>query len=300
MLDDMINVYKRQLNLEDCIFSLVEHEDAIVAIVYRITRNDGTQLILKICSRSQDYFRELYFLKYFSAVLAVAQIINVVEPEVDIHGAILMQCLPGTLLQRTELTEELSYELGAVLARIHLNRTDHYGDLTDPISLSLDPKEYFTFKFEEGLMECENHLPHTILEQCRNYYDAHIDLLNAVDGPCVIHRDFRPGNIMVHNGKLQGIIDWASARSGFAEDDFCPLELGEWGINPASKISFLKGYASIRQVPDYGLVMPFLRLNRAIATIGFTVKRDTWDNSSSRLYKINREFLDNFFIDNNL
>lgn len=55
------------------------------------------------------------------------------------------------------------------------------------------------------------------------------------------------------------------------------------------------GYASIRPVPNYAAIMPFLRLNRAIATIGFTVKRGTWDSSSSGLYKINRDFLADFF-----
>lgn len=292
----MINAYKRRLNLEHYKFSLIEHEDAIVAIVYRVTNPNGEQYILKISSRSRDYYREIYFLNYFKNVLPVAQIINVVEPSGDTHGAILMQCLSGTLLQASGITEELAYEIGAILANIHMQRTDYYGDLIESSSLSLDPKNHFTFKFEEGLIECENHLPQGLLDKCRQYYDERINLLDFVDGPCIIHRDFRPGNIIVNNGKLQGIIDWASARSSFAEDDFCPWEFGEWNTNISNKQSFLKGYASIRPVPDYEAIMPFLRLNRAIATIGFTVKRGTWNNSSARLYKINRVFLDRLFI----
>lgn len=292
----MISIYKRQLKLDDCMFSRIEHEDAIVAIVYLITKPNSEQYILKISSRSRDYYREIYFLNYFKNVFPVAQIINVVEPSADIHGAILMQCLPGTLLQSSELTQELAYEIGAILANIHMQRTDYYGDLIESSSLSLYPKNHFTFKFEEGLVECENHLPQGLLDKCRQYYHEHINLLDFVDGPCIIHRDFRPGNIIVNNGKLQGIIDWASARSSFAEDDFCPWELGEWNTNISNKQSFLNGYASIRQVPDYEAIMPFLRLNRAIATIGFTIKRGTWDNSSSALYSINRNFLDNIFM----
>ncbi len=231
----------------------------------------------------------------FKDILPVPKIINLVEPGSDVHGAILMQCLPGDLLQLSSLTEELAYDLGAVLAGLHLNRTEYYGDLIDPDSLSLDPKNYFTFKFEEGIQECADHLPQNLLEQCRQYYDANIKLLDTVDGPCITHRDFRPGNIMVNNGKLEGIIDWASARAGFAEDDFCPWELGEWTTNTGNKEAFLKGYASIRPVPNYEAIMPFLRLNRAIAVIGFTVKRGTWNNSSAKLYNVNRDFLDNFF-----
>ena len=83
---------------------------------------------------------------------------------------------------------------------------------------------------------------------------------------------------------------------GFAEDDFCPWELVEWTTNSGNKKSFLEGYASVRPVPDYESIMPFLRFNRAIAAIGFTVKRGTWDNSSARFYKVNRDFIDNLFI----
>jgi hypothetical protein len=47
-----------------------------------------------------------------------------------------------------------------------------------------------------------------------------------------------------------------------------------------------------RPGPNYNLI-PFLRLNKAIATIGFTVKRGTWE--SSRVYQPNRQFLETLF-----
>jgi Ser/Thr protein kinase RdoA (MazF antagonist) len=116
-----------------------------------------------------------------------------------------------------------------------------------------------------------------------------------VDGPCIIHRDFRPGNALVCDDKIQGIIDWSSARAGFAQEDFCPLELGEWSESPLLKKSFLAGYAFIRPVPDYSAMMPLLRLSRAFATIGFMVKNGTWDNKHARVYQINYRFLETFF-----
>lgn len=48
-------------------------------------------------------------------------------------------------------------------------------------------------------------------------------------------------------------------------------------------------------MPDYGAVMPLLRLNRALSSIGFLVKRNTWDNVQKEFYQYNRNFLDNFF-----
>lgn len=198
-----------------------------------------------------------------------------------------MECLPGRLLEKASLTTELAAEIGMLLAKIHLNRTEAYGDLTKEKSMVQDPRSYFADKFEESFSECLGHIPDNILWKCSAYYKANIDLLLSVDGPCIIHRDFRPGNILINNTRISGVIDWASGRSGFAEDDLCPLEIGEWGNDQNIKKSFLDGYATIRPVPDYSALMPLLLLNRAIAAIGFTVKIGTWNNRDAELYNRN-------------
>ena len=294
-MDKLIPLYQQRLNLQGATFSRIDHEDAMVATVYRVTQPNGAQLILKICTRLKDYLCEVYFLKHFADKIPVPRIIQVVPPDTGIHGAILMQCLPGELLKIADFSEALAYEMGSWLARIHLNRTAGYGDLTQPQTLSPDPRVHFTLKFEEGFEECSSHLPKALLEQCRRYYDSHVDLLSSADGPCIVHRDFRPGNILVQDGKLQGIIDWSSARASFAEEDFCPLEHYEWSTHSTNKRSFLDGYASIRPVPDYSAMMPLLRLSKAFATIGFMVKRGTWNSIHARVYQLNRQFLETFF-----
>lgn len=129
-----------------------------------------------------------------------------------------------------------------------------------------------------------------MLKTCRRYFDKDIDLLLSADDPCVIHRDFRPGNIIAYEKKVQGIIDWSSGRGGFAEEDFCPLEFEEWPIG--CKNAFLEGYASIRKVPDYRPMMPLLRLSRAVAAVGFTVKKGTWESRNSKLYQFNLHHLE--------
>lgn len=295
---DNLAFYQQRLKLESSVFWRIDHEDAMVAIVYKVTMPDGKPLILKICSGVNDYLREVHFLNYFAGQLPVPRILEAVPPENDLHGAVLMECLPGNLLKSGEFVNGLAYEIGSLLARIHLNRAPGYGDLIQN-ELNPDPKVYFTFKFDEGLDECTKHLPDALIAQCRRYHEAHIDRLTSVDGPCIVHRDFRPGNLMVDGGKFQGIIDWAGARASFAEEDLCSLEHGEWPNNPVSKKAFLEGYASIRPIPHYQEIMPLLRLSKAIATIGFTVKRGTWEKSGARVYRYNRNFLDTFFLTSN-
>ena len=58
------------------------------------------------------------------------------------------------LLKIEDLNDKLVYEIGALLGHMHLERVEGHGDLTDPISLSIDPRISFTMKFEEGMDEC--------------------------------------------------------------------------------------------------------------------------------------------------
>jgi Ser/Thr protein kinase RdoA (MazF antagonist) len=227
MSESLISLYKERLGLPQATFNLIDHEETMVATVFKITQPNERESILKICPRQKDYLREVYFLTYFSKKLPVPRIIQLVQPEGNLPGAILMECLPGKLLASGDLNNQLSYEIGSFLARIHLERVKGYGDLTDPDNLSTDPRIPFSMKFEEGLEECKKHLPRVLLEKSRRYFDEHVNLLTTSDGPCMIHRDFRPGNLFVNHGKIQGIIDWSSARGGCAEEDFCPLEFGE-------------------------------------------------------------------------
>jgi tRNA A-37 threonylcarbamoyl transferase component Bud32 len=285
----LIPLYKKRLNLSEAQFTFIDHEDAMVAAVFRISQPGRPDLILKVCSRKGDFLRESYFLSRFAGKILVPKIIQLIEPEEGLDAAVLMECVQGDLLKPETITKTLASEIGALLARIHLEHAEGYGDLTDPSHLSNDPRIPFKMKFEEGLEECKGHLPESLLETCKRHFERDIDLLLSADGPCVIHRDFRPGNIIASDGKVQGIIDWSSGRGGFAEDDFCPLEFGEW---PAGcKSSFLEGYGSIRKVPDYKRMMPLLHLSRAVAAVGFTVKRGTWESRNSKLYQFNLRYL---------
>jgi len=291
-MKSLLSFYKERLHLTQSQFIFIDHEDGMVSTVFKVVQPNGEEFILKICSRTGDYLREVYFLKHFADRIPTPRIVQLAPPEGDLHGAILMTCLSGRLLQIEDLSDKRMHDFGSLLARIHLDSVEGFGDLTEPDRLSQDHRIPFTKKFEEGMEECRNHLPSLLMEKCRRYYDQHVDLLLETDGPCVVHRDFRPGNLMIDNGNFQGIIDWSSARGGFAEEDFCPLEFGEWSDNPTYKGAFLAGYASIRKVPEYKRVMPLIRLSRAIGAIGFTVKRGIWENKGAKIYRLSLQYLE--------
>lgn len=292
-MDEFIKPYQQRLGLQEATFSRIDHEEGIVAIVYKVTLPSGKNSILKICPSSVDYFNEIYFLKNL-VDLRVPRVFQELQPEEDIKGSILVEYFSGKLLQKEDFTQSLLYEIGCQLAGIHLHRAAGYGNLTGSNELEVDPSHYFSSKFEEVFLECKEHLSKNIIEKCYQYYTAHQHLLDGVDGPCFVHRDFRPGNLIVRDSKLQGIIDWSAARGGFAEEDFCPIEHGEWQISLEDKNAFLRGYSSVRPVPDYKSVMRLLRLCRALNVIGFTLKNGSWKSSNKKIYSFNYDFIMHF------
>lgn len=290
-----ISFYQQHFKLFEYSFERIDHNDALVAIVYKLQAPNHPTLILKICTRKKDFRRETYFLQFFANKLPVARIIQVVEPTDETSGAVLMNCIPGELLKAINLSKELAYEIGSLLASIHENRIERYGDITQPEMMVEDPIAYFNSQFENNFSECRNNLPKQLLDDCRHYYEANLHFIRSADGPCITHGDFRPGNLIVEKQRVTGIIDWASAKIGFAQQDLCSWLHGEWLFQKQVKDAFFSGYASVRPVPEYKAVMPLLEVNKSLATIGFLVKQNTWSNLQTALYRFNRSFLEQFF-----
>lgn len=59
-MNDLI-FYKQRFNLINASFIPVQHEEAMVAIVYKVIFPKSGSYILKICPRAEDYWREVYF-----------------------------------------------------------------------------------------------------------------------------------------------------------------------------------------------------------------------------------------------
>ena len=286
------NYYKKKFHLEDYEFELIDSKESMVSHVYKIKKQKDTHFILKICPREEDYHREKKFLAFFEDKIPVPGVIKTVEPSPDHFGALLLENLKGNSASFSFLSPSLLLSLGKTLAKIHSCSQKSYGDLTEPEKLVSDPKIPFANKFKEGLKECTNHLPHKMLDFLEIYLNKNLAKLNDSDGPCIIHRDFRPSNVIINGNEVKGIIDWSSARSSFAEDDFCPFEIGEWPLDKNQKQSFLDGYKSIRPLANYKEIMPLLCVHRALAVVGFTVKKETFKTVHSKPYTRNRKILE--------
>lgn len=48
-MDDLADLYRRKLNLPNAVFTYIDHEDAMVAAVFKILQLGSSDLILKVC-----------------------------------------------------------------------------------------------------------------------------------------------------------------------------------------------------------------------------------------------------------
>ncbi len=94
----------------------------MVATVFKISQPGTADLILKVCSRKEDFLRESYFLSRFAGKIPVPKIIQLIEPEAGLDAAVVMECVLGDLLKLETIPNTLVSEIGSLLARIHLNQ----------------------------------------------------------------------------------------------------------------------------------------------------------------------------------
>jgi len=92
-----------------------------------------------------------------------------------------------------------------------------------------------------------------------NYINDRFHVLEYQSGPRLLHNDLHPKNIIVNNGRLEGVIDWECSQYG--EMDFELVHLMQWCLFPPdegrafnvlfkSMLSNLDAYKSIPYIED--------------------------------------------------
>lgn len=69
-----------------------------------------------------------------------------------------------------------------------------------------------------------------LISEAFDYIYTNIDSLKYQEGAKLLHNDFHPKNIIVHEGRLSGVIDWECSQ--FGEADFDLTHLFCWCIYP--------------------------------------------------------------------
>jgi aminoglycoside phosphotransferase (APT) family kinase protein len=95
-----------------------------------------------------------------------------------------------------------------------------------------------------------------VFERANRFLQASSAALDYQSGPKLLHNDFHPKNILLHQGKFSGVIDWECSQFGEADFELCHLI--HWCLYPPSPSidfrTFLRSVFAARpqcaQVPD--------------------------------------------------
>ncbi|WP_438449105.1 phosphotransferase [Gorillibacterium sp. sgz5001074] len=144
---------------------------------------------------------------------------SVLQKLTDEQNILIGQDLVQFLTELHSITDS-SYDIGHYIATVpRYKRSWKDGHL-----------EYIHV-LHKGLSEMKPPLiSEKIISAAFDYLYSNINCLDYQTGPKLLHNDLHPKNIIVHEGRLAGVIDWECSQ--FGEADFELAHLFHWCIYP--------------------------------------------------------------------
>jgi Ser/Thr protein kinase RdoA (MazF antagonist) len=248
-------------------------QESYSSTVRVLTLAGGERLVLKIPYVERKLRRELAALFDLGEDMPVPKVVDCWQPGDGRSGALLLSLLPGRPISGT-IAPGLTWDMGALLARLHCHRLERFGDPWKPAGGSRpDWWALLDAKFETWKPLVNGVLPRDLYRKAIELDAQLFAHLPEPDGPVWAHFDYRPGNVLVVGTRITGLIDFESARGGSADLDFVKIKGRVWDRYPGTKQPFLEGYASVRPVPDVEGTLPYYELRNAFGGIAWCVRR---------------------------
>jgi aminoglycoside phosphotransferase len=252
---------------------IVKVDESYSSTVRILSLNSGERLVLKIPYVKRKLIREISALQGLKGDLPVPELVDFWSGDDETPGALLLAHLPGQIISG-EVTPQLAFDLGALLGKLHTHELEHYGDIKPRTGeSSSDWWAIMDGRFSDWKKYCMDVMPPEIYQKTLDMYARLSAYLPEPDGPCWVHHDYRPGNVLVEDNRFCGLIDFESARGGSVDLDFIKIKNEVWDIYPNTKEPFFRGYASIRPVPAIEQSLPYYSLYIAFGGIAWCVRR---------------------------
>ncbi|CUB09712.1 homoserine kinase [Bacillus cereus] len=266
---------KLQQVLEKFTLNVLTIEDvpqSFSSMVYKIKLIDHRTVYIKIPYSKAKLEREYTVLERLRHKLSVPKVLDYWEGNEDVTGALLLSAING-VPATGNVDTALAYDIGVQHAKLHAiipNEQDFKSSVSNVYGQWSDFIQRHFYSFAEDVKEV---IEPCLYEQSLQHFERHLKLLPTPDGPCFIHMDFRPGNILVCENQVTGIIDFESVRIGATEMDFTKINRDIFMKYPGTMEAYQQGYESIRPLIDLQEVLPFYRFTDAFNSIGWCKRR---------------------------
>lgn len=155
-------------------------------------------------------------LEKLNHVLPVPRVLDFWSGDDAISGALLLSEIQGIPCTGV-INVKLAFEIGVHHAKLHEVKMPEYGAEVKDGFQSIDQNNwrlYIKINFEKLKEPCKEILDKGLFDKCINHFERAFSVLPQPDGPCIVHMDFRPGNRLINENKVVGVIDFESASSG--------------------------------------------------------------------------------------
>ncbi|MEV4312524.1 aminoglycoside phosphotransferase family protein [Actinocrispum sp. NPDC049592] len=266
-----------------------ELTEASYNTVYRI-RTNGQGRILKVApdptapglAHEHDLIRtEAMFYTQAKGRIPVPEVIHADDEH------LLMTELPGhNWFGRDEPNHaELRRELGAIVAKLHTIEGETFGYPQQPPKATW--REAFTGMLEDVLNDAERY--GVDLPEIKDSLGKNAHLLDAIRKPVLVHFDLWPGNILIHDNRISGLVDGERAFWGDPAAEFVSLSL--FGDIEDDK-DFLEGYGNPEFTVDTRRRIALYRTYLYLIMIVETVPRGYEGDHHAQVMALTRRLLD--------
>lgn len=89
-----------------------------------------------------------------------------------------------------------------------------------------------------------------LIEISERFLDDYIELVPTDFEPVFVHHDYNPGNILVEDGKIVGILDFDYAHSSHGQRDLVKAANNFWMRGGVKREDIYKGYREVRELDE--------------------------------------------------
>lgn len=236
---------------------------------------DGSRTVLKIPFSAAKYWRELAMLTRLEPLLPVPRVLRSARPRGEDPGCLLLSHIDGLPLE-SPVDQDMSRQVGRLLGELHRVRMPGYGSDGPDGFREMEEGSWRGFlenRLRTWERECREYLAPLFLRRCMTQLWRMLEDLPLPGQAVALHMDFRPGNILARDGRVQGLIDFESSRAGPSEIDFVKIKEEVWEALPETQEAFLEGYREARPVPRLEETLPFYQMTNALGGVAWALRR---------------------------